>query len=677
MQKRRFPTLPLILAAVFGGLVSTAGATTYYVDSTNGSDSNNGTSTATPWQTLAPVNATTFAPGDAIRFAAGGVWNGQLAPLGSGASGNPITIDLYGTGSQPIVNGPATNGSAGLLLNNQAYWEINHLEITNTQPSGGSNQVTGIRVKNSGTTALNHIYIQNCYVHDVNSPGATNSNYSKSTGGIVFTGDFAYVLVANCHIANVSVEALRTSGTSSENNVVFTDNLIQNVYGDGIVVHGSGSGSKVQNNTIYNVCTTDDANFAGAWTYGSTGTVVEQNEVYGLTHGGPNDGEAFDSDLATNGDVFQYNYTHDNQRGFMLLMSSATNARVRYNISQNDALGSAPVAGHRLFYQDGAVGSTSNQIYNNVFYSSNAMDTVFYQGYNITFNNNVLYFTGTTAKFNSQAFSTSSVFKNNCFYPGSITAVNGPNGTVSGNITSDPQFVSPGTGGTGMNAGTSGFATAQTGYYLYTTSPAIGTGTVMSGNGGYDYWGNAVSSTAAPNIGAYNGAGVAPTNITVGPTADAYVRDGTYANTNYGTATVLTVKCDATGYNRKSYLTFDTSSASTVNTATLRLYVSGVNTSATRTITVYAEPTTTWGETSITWNNAPAAGTQLGTFSVSNTAGLWYSFDVSSYVQTQRANGVKQVSFVLINNGPADSKGDVSFASKEASTGQPQLVIQP
>lgn len=114
-----------------------------------------------------------------------------------------------------------------------------------------------------------------------------------------------------------------------------------------------------------------------------------------------------------------------------------------------------------------------------------------------------------------------------------------------------------------------------------------------------------------------------------------------------------------------------------MTTATLKLYVASVNSSASRTISVYAEPTTTWGKTSITWNNGPAAGSLLGSFVVSNTAGISYNFDVSSYVQAQRAAGIKQVSFVLINNGAADSKGDVSFASREASTGKPTLTIQP
>jgi hypothetical protein len=82
-----------------------AWATTYYVSSGAGSDSNNGTSAATPWQTIAHVNAQTFSPGDSVLFKRGDVWNESLAPASSGSSGNPIAFDAYGTGAAPNLTG--------------------------------------------------------------------------------------------------------------------------------------------------------------------------------------------------------------------------------------------------------------------------------------------------------------------------------------------------------------------------------------------------------------------------------------------------------------------------------------------------------------------------------------------------------------------------------------------
>jgi hypothetical protein len=115
---------------------------------------------------------------------------------------------------------------------------------------------------------------------------------------------------------------------------------------------------------------------------------------------------------------------------------------------------------------------------------------------------------------------------------------------------------------------------------------------------------------------------------------------------------------------------------STLSSAVIKLYVVGTGTTASRTITVYQQPTTSWLESTITWNNAPAAGTQIGTFNVSTTTGIYYNFDVTSYVQAQRTAGNKVVSFELIQN-TSDVNGLVDFASKEATTGQPGLTCAP
>ena len=45
-------------------------------------------------------------------------------------SGSPIVIDMYGTGSKPIINVNKT-AYAGVYFENQEYWEVNNLEITN------------------------------------------------------------------------------------------------------------------------------------------------------------------------------------------------------------------------------------------------------------------------------------------------------------------------------------------------------------------------------------------------------------------------------------------------------------------------------------------------------------------------------------------------------------------
>jgi len=109
----------VLLFLIFSG---SALATTYYVSSSTGNDSNNGTSVSAPWQTIAHVNGQTFQPGDSILFRRGDVWNESLAPASSGSSGNPITFDAYGTGPAPNLTGYyAVPTTAWVLVSGNAW----------------------------------------------------------------------------------------------------------------------------------------------------------------------------------------------------------------------------------------------------------------------------------------------------------------------------------------------------------------------------------------------------------------------------------------------------------------------------------------------------------------------------------------------------------------------------
>ena len=102
----------------------TAQATNYYV-SNSGNDGNNGTSTSTPWQTLAKVNSTTFVAGDTISLQCGGVWREQLRPLGSsGTAGNPIVFQTYGTGAKPLLLGTRILPNAAFTLYQGTTYQI-------------------------------------------------------------------------------------------------------------------------------------------------------------------------------------------------------------------------------------------------------------------------------------------------------------------------------------------------------------------------------------------------------------------------------------------------------------------------------------------------------------------------------------------------------------------------
>lgn len=664
-----------------------AAGTTYYVDSAGGNDTNPGTSASAPWATLAKVNGTTFQPGDKILFKSGGVWTGQLWPKGSGTNGNPIVIDSYGSGAKPIINGAGTsypaNTSGAVMLYNQEYWEINNLEVTNFSSSIVSSRA-GILVYNNQPGLKNHIYVRNCYVHDVNS----DVNGNKNSGGIIFFGThidkdgkatvglqagFNDVLVENNHVANVTKEGIRTKSDAGNGypkistNVVFRGNFVEEVWGDGMVLAEVLSGALAEYNTVKNHSKTSSGNYAGLWTHYTTGAVVQFNEVYGGS-GGNNDGEAFDSDNNCVGDVFQYNYSHNNSGGLLLVMPSASNLKFRYNISENDGYRS----GQEIFFYHST--NAGNEIYNNTVYvGPNVTTQIFDNDSNmVKFYNNIIKADGTITKFAEKAWSTSAVFKNNSFYPATIDDINGP-ASHPGLVTADPQLVNPGAGETNINMND---PNRLNGYKLQPTSPLINSGVSVANNGGRDFWGTALYN-GNPDIGAfeYASGGPIPPSVSYEPIADSYVRDGAYAGTNYGTEATMMVKADASGYARKSYVKFNygTFGGSSAASAKVKVYVPAVNTDASRTVKLYGTADESWSETGITWNNAPAGTTLIGSVVIGNTVGTWYEFDVTSYINSQMSD--KLVSFLLVKEGAASSKGDVSFNTKEAASNKPQLVL--
>jgi parallel beta-helix repeat protein len=99
-------------------------ATTYYVSS-NGSDSNTGTTPNAAFQTIAKINSLTLQAGDQVLFRRGDIFRGQLNIAQSGAQGNPIVIDAFGVGNKPVISGSEIVSDWTNLQGNiwQAYCE--------------------------------------------------------------------------------------------------------------------------------------------------------------------------------------------------------------------------------------------------------------------------------------------------------------------------------------------------------------------------------------------------------------------------------------------------------------------------------------------------------------------------------------------------------------------------
>ncbi|GLX70984.1 right-handed parallel beta-helix repeat-containing protein [Paenibacillus glycanilyticus] len=517
-----------------------AAGTVYYVDSANGNDTNSGTSTGAPWQSLDKVNSITFQPGDSIQFKAGGVWTGTLSPKGSGTAGNPIQIDKYGTGSKPLIAG--AGAASAVYFYNQEQWEIRNLEITNDAATSGVRR--GIHLDGSSGTWTNpkvyqHFVLENLDIHNVK--GDVNTDYAHNGGIIVWGTTWDYhvsdVTINNCTIHTVDSVGIYLNGaqTKYSSDLKVTNNLIYDVAADGAFVLNTTNGL-IENNIVHDTHVRAGGYHVPLWVFAGKNNIIQYNEVYNTAAGG--DAMAYDADYNSDGTIIQYNYSHNNAGGGFLVVNDGTvasnfntNTVIRYNISQND--------GGAVFNFNGTPKTT--YVYNNTIYlpktsQAKVINHSNWGGYaqNTYFYNNIIYNLGTGGY--TFATSTNNVFENNVFY-GNHPATE-PADPYK--ITVDPQLASPGSGGIGK--------TSVAGYQLLNTSPAIGTGKLMTNNGGKDYFGNPVSSTSTPNIGAYQGAGLDPNNLPPLPTPPTDVNllknagfetgDFTYWPNHYNSSTI-------------------------------------------------------------------------------------------------------------------------------------------
>lgn len=158
-------------------------------------------------------------------------------------------------------------------------------------------------------------------------------------------------------------------------------------------------------------------------------------------------------------------------------------------------------------------------------------------------------------------------------------------------------------------------------------------------------------------------------------TKDAYIQNGTYANTNFGTNTSLLLKDvdDSLSMDRISYMMADFSSfdAYSVDSAQLYFYVNSV--SYPGQVMAYGLTDDSWSETGITWNNRPsddANAVILG--SIKDTTTGWQSIDVTDFINTQMASTDKKATFKLITQYGC---GAYDIASKDSTSNKPYLQL--
>lgn len=339
---------------------------TYYIDANIGNDNNSGLSPEDAFASSKNINSIKLLPGTKVLLKSGTKYLGPIEFVGSGTSTNPIIISSYGGEEKPLIEGKGKEKFA-VKIYNSSYLELRNIEITNTgnERKGGRR---GIIVEAKDCKISKHIVLDNLFIHDVNGSlikkdGGGSAILWQNHGSVLKT-KFDSLIIQNCHIKNCTRNAINSRGyTNRDNwypstNVIIRNNLIEGVPGDGIVPIGT-DGTLIEYNVMRNcpdVMPVGDA-AAGIWPWSADNTLIQFNEVSG--HKAKWDAQGFDSDWNCLNTTIQYNYSHDNYGGFLLVCNNGAkyntpvnigtkNTIVQYNISVNDGI--RPYETHRSWF---------------------------------------------------------------------------------------------------------------------------------------------------------------------------------------------------------------------------------------------------------------------------------------------------------------------------------------
>ena len=332
----------LILAVLFIICTSPAwGATTYYVDATDGLDTNDGLSEGGAWKTIAKVNGAAFVAGDTILFQRGEEWGERLNVPASGSDGLPITFGAYGTGADPILD---ANGEAYVFnIGDNDYITVSGLKIV----GGTARQITNTRPSS-------HIIISDMVLED----GADNAIMLGNGGA----GTITDITIDNVTITDVADQAIIVENFTD---LTITDCTISvPLVGDGvgkgifIPVDGNVGTLTIARNTITGTESIGIELGDQTPRYPTGTIVVEHNVISGCPQSGLED---FGSNA-----IYRYNRVTNCDAHGIFIRDTST-AQVIGNIVYDNAW-----SGIRV--QDGTVGV---KVYNNTLYQNNTANNAY------------------------------------------------------------------------------------------------------------------------------------------------------------------------------------------------------------------------------------------------------------------------------------------------------------
>ena len=544
----------VFLIFTFCFFLEKATASVFYVNNSMGDDNNNGLSPLTPFKTIDKLNTLLFNPGDSILFKSGEEFKGMFWVKGSGNQQNPIFLGSYGGSTKPILNGDGYqsciliyNDDGIVIKNLQLNNENSHLDslgnvkqligfggAANTWGSG-KNVRFGIKVV-TDTDSLNYFVMDSLEIHHVFPTPSLSSNLHKGYG-IKFetqsdTANNDYNLISNVNISNCFIHHtghygiwIKSIGLNNldgfkNSNITIENTLFEHTGGSGFVPNKSID-VLVESCVFNHTGSSDDSRMwergSGMWPFDCKNVIAQHN--YFMNAHGPADSYGAHIDYGNENVVFQYNYSYNNEGGFVEILGDNINCGYRYNISVNDGYREDPNntpwdKKGKIFWVSNFCGSGSVRcpssgsfIYNNTVFVNDSINPEIYFWPNIgdiLMYNNIVYVgsSGQVLPTLIQNNLNTLDISHNLFYDSARIDLD--TDLINNALWGDPALLNP-----SMLGVDDPFM-----YQIQSQSPVIGMGKLISGstdplnflqnNGGMDYFGNLVSSTASPNIGASN-----------------------------------------------------------------------------------------------------------------------------------------------------------------------------
>ena len=284
--------------------------TIYYVSSSKGNNSNNGTSQDTPWKSISKVNSSSFNPGDQILFKRGDQFAETLIISSNGTAGNYILFSSYGNGELPIfgsINSTWTTNTEIGMVCNRNYVRIENIDIiqpysnlikdgtafssdyahdiilSNIYVDGThisspydmygiefSNCTSGIQILNCEINGFvkgivlysANAIVDGCYIHDAYQSGNTNEHgiaiHAQKLGDFF---DHQYkTIIKNCEFTQWGESAI--DGLGSYNYIIENNNFHNpKTFSCGVAIStGCNRGTIIRYNWIHDLNSTNSTN---------------------------------------------------------------------------------------------------------------------------------------------------------------------------------------------------------------------------------------------------------------------------------------------------------------------------------------------------------------------------------------------------------------------------------